>query len=84
MRKCCMVLLWPVLSSAATTATVAAAAVSTAPCPSGLVLMETFAYPDETSTSIWTACEDLTDRDGRIVLVPAAAADERDDRHPIV
>lgn len=41
-------------------------------CPSGLTLMETFTYPDESSPATWIACEDLADRDGRIVLVPAS------------
>ena len=41
-------------------------------CPSGLTLMETFTYPDESSPATWIACEDLADRDGRIALVPAA------------
>ena len=57
-------------------ASVLAATLSTAAtCPSGLTLMESFTYPDEHSPAMWTACEDLSDRDGRIVLIPEVASE---------
>lgn len=55
-------------------ATTLVAALATATtCPSGLTLMESFGYPEEHSPATWIACEDLSDRDGRIVLIAAAA-----------
>ncbi len=44
------------------------------PCPAGLTQLESFGYPEEDSSTTYTACEDLSHSDGDLLLLPAAGA----------